>query len=266
LSSLEDEFRRAHAFLVLSAKNWSSYRLDMVFFLFNAMLAAGAYGLLGGYVESATSIVGFPGVDYRAYLLVGIAFSTLLLESINMPLKAIDPWQLEQLLLTPTRRSTLLVGISLWPYVLNSVVVLLYFAVGVLISVQFVINVPLFLLTVVLSFLMMYGLGMVAAGVQIVNKKWNPVTWFFGGLTMIFGGVLFPPSITGSLGIISYLLPQYYLLDLFRRALLLGTGVSGAWLTLVGLGVASCLVFVIGYAVFCWGLDKTREKGSVGQF
>lgn len=108
---------------------------------------------------------------------------------------------------------------------------------------------------------------MMAAGVQIITKQWNPVTWLLSTLTMLVGGVYFSPDILPSfLKMLSKIIPQYYLLDLFRAALLLNASISDVWSELLLLMILAVIVFPSGYYTLIKGIDKARRNGTLGHF
>jgi hypothetical protein len=68
---------------------------------------------------------------FTTYLLIGIAFNTYLSQSLTLVQKTINPWSLEEVLVSPTGLFTFIVGSSMWGFIWSTEVIAIYLAVGV---------------------------------------------------------------------------------------------------------------------------------------
>jgi ABC-type polysaccharide/polyol phosphate export permease len=76
------------------------------------------------------------------------------------------------------------------------------------------INWPTFIIILLIGIITMWGLGIIAAGIQLVTKQWNPVTWLLSAFSMFVSGVFYTPEAlftvdpSGTLYKIAWCLPQ----------------------------------------------------------
>src|SRR3989337_4066915 len=69
-------------------------------------------------------------MDFTTYIVIGLAFSTYLNQSLTLVQKTINPWALEEVLVSPTRLSTFIIGSSLWGFIWSTGVIAIYLALG----------------------------------------------------------------------------------------------------------------------------------------
>lgn len=259
---------RIYALFLAQFKTGISYPWHFTFYIINTLIGAASYSYLGNAVIYSGSLSQYGNISYFAYLIVGMAFFTYLHQSLNAAQNIINPWTLEHQLITPVSLPVLLIGSSIWAYIQNSITIVTYLGVGVIFfSLEFNINATSTFLTIILGLLIMWGLGMMAAGFQIVTKKWNPVTWAFSVLSMLVGGVYFPPNILPNpLKTVSVIMPQYYILDLLRKAMLCGFTPAQLKLSLLKLAISALIVFPFGYICLKRGIEKARKEGTLGHF
>jgi ABC-2 type transport system permease protein len=200
-------------------------------------------------------------------LLIGLAFSTYLSQSLTLVQKTINPWALEEVLVSPTRLLTFIVGSSMWGFIWSTGVVVVYLGIGVLFfGVILDINLIGTLIVLALGISTFLGFSMIGAGILIVTKQGDPVTAFITILTTLFGNVLFPPQVLPqALQFIAYILPQYYFFTSIRLVL------TGATLTTVLpyilVLVLMCAIFLpLGYFIYSYCLKTARKNGTLSWF
>ena len=111
-------------------------------------------------------------MDLTTYLLIGLAFSTYLNQSLTLVQKTINPWALEEVLVSPTRLSTFIIGSSIWSFVWSTGVVIVFLAVGVLgFGVSLSINLIGTLIVLGLGVGTFLGFSMIGAGILILTKQ-----------------------------------------------------------------------------------------------
>jgi hypothetical protein len=97
---------------------------------------------------------------------------------------------------------------------------------------------------VALGVAVMWGLGMIGAGVQIITKRWDPVTWFFTMLSSLLSGVWFPYELLpASLQTVSKIIPQRYILEMLRSAMLRAEPITALWDSLIPLLISALASF-----------------------
>ena len=70
-------------------------------------------------------------IDFTTYLVIGLAFNTYLGQALTLVQKTINPWALEEVLVSPTGLSTFIIGSSIWGFIWSTGVVAIYLAIGV---------------------------------------------------------------------------------------------------------------------------------------
>ena len=160
-------------------------------------------------------------ISFTTYLLIGIAFNTYLSQSLTLVQKTINPWSLEEVLVSPTGLFTFIVGSSMWGFIWSTGVIAIYLAVGVFaFGVVLSVNIIGTALVVALGIGTFIGFSMIGAGILILTKQGDPVTTIITIATNLFGNVLFPPQVMPqALQVISYFVPQYYFFTTIREVL-----------------------------------------------
>ena len=97
-----------------------------------ALFGALSFAYLGSSATSQ-SVLEMYNMNLTTYLVIGLAFSTYLNQALTLVQKTINPWALEEVLVSPTRLITFIVGSSLWGFIWSTAVVVIYLAIGVFI-------------------------------------------------------------------------------------------------------------------------------------
>ena len=215
-----NELEKIYYFMKRDIISFSTYKTNMLLLIATALFGALSFAFLG--TSSTNEAVEQQyNMSYTTFLLIGLAFSTYLNQSLTLVQKTINPWALEEVLVSPTRLSTFIIGSSLWGFIWSTGVVAVYLGIGVLaFGVVLSVNYISTIIVLALGISTFLGFSMIGAGVLIVTKQGDPVTSVITLATSLFGGVLFPISIM-PLGMqaISYIIPQYYFFEAIRFAL-----------------------------------------------
>jgi len=108
---------------------------------------------------------------------------------------------------------------------------------------------------------------MVSAGVQVVTKRWDPVTWFFTMLGSFLSGVWFPYQLLPPyLQALSRVMPQTYILEMLRAAMLRGEPLTDLVELLTPLLATATLLFAVGSLVYVKSIEYAKERGIVGEY
>jgi len=263
--------RQAYGFFRRDLFEAVSYRLHISFMLVDMILGAFTYAFLGSAVRDSMSeyLRTQYGTNYLGFLIVGIAANQFIVFSLEAPRKAINPWNLEYLLLTPVRLPAVVAGCCAQHYAWNILHVALYLLVGVsCFGVVFHVSVVSLTLSVLFGLGVMWGLGLMSAGIQILTKRWDPVTWSLSALSLLFSGVLFPVSALRPewLQSVSHILPQTYILRLVRLSVLRAAPPSDIQWELFGLGIAAAVLLPAGVLMIRLGIARAKRLGVLGHF
>ena len=263
---LRNELEKIYYFMKRDIISFSTYKTNMLLLVATAFFGALSFAFLGSSTISE-SVQQQYNMDFTTYLIIGLAFSTYLNQSLTLVQKTINPWALEEVLVSPTRLSTFIIGSSLWGFIWSTGVVIIYLAIGVLaFGVTLSINFLATLIVLALGIGTFLGFSMIGAGILILTKQGDPVTAIITLATSLFGNVLFPPTVMPyALQVISYFVPQYYFFTCIRLTL---TGSSIIMiLPLLLILVLMCAIIVpLGYAVYSWCLKTAKKNGTLSWF
>ena len=260
------EIEKIYYFMKRDVIQFSTYKTNMVLMVLSALFGALSYAFLGANA-SMQSVLEMYNMSLTTYLLIGIAFNTYLAQSLTLIQKTINPWALEEVLVSPTRLTTFIIGSSLWGFIWSTGVIAIYLAVGVLaFGVVLSVNVAGTVLVLALGIGTFIGFSMIGAGILIVTKQGDPVTTLITIATGLFGNVLFPPQVMpAQLQIISYFVPQYYFFTAIRL-MLTGWSIEMILPQILMLGLMCAVILPLGYAVYSWCLKTARKNGTLSWF
>jgi ABC-2 type transport system permease protein len=215
-------------------------------------------------MPSVEQLYGMPVVTY---LVIGLAFNTYLSQSLTLVQRTINPWSLEEVLVSPTGLVTFIVGSSLWGFIWSTLVIAVYLAVGIFaFGIVLSINLLGTILVVALGIGTFIGFSMIGAGVLILTKQGDPVTTLITIATNLFGNVLFPPQVMPiQLQVISFFVPQYYFFTCIRP-MLTGQSLGSILPDLLILGLMCAIILPVGYLIYAWCLKTARKHGTLSWF
>jgi ABC-2 type transport system permease protein len=251
-----------------------SYRFATLLQFLGVFLSIGVFYFISRLLGDAPhpSLEAYGG-DYFSFVLIGIAFAGYFgvgLSSFSDSLRrAQTTGTLEAMLSSPTGVSTIILSASLWSYVLTTLRVGLYLLVGTaLLGVD--LGEGNYLAAVVvlaLTILSFSGLGVLAASFIMVLKRGNPVTWAFGALSSLLGGVYYPIDVLPAwLQPLAYLLPVTYALRAMRLALLQGATFGQLAPDLLALALFSLILTPLSLLVFRQAVGRARRDGSLTHY
>lgn len=253
-------------FIKRDMTSFSTYKTNMILMVLSALFGALSYAYLGSNA-TMQSVLEMYHISFKDYLVIGISFSTYISQALTLVQATATPWQLEEVLVSPTGLGTFIIGSSAWGFIWSTIVVVIYLAVGSLaFGVVLSINLIGTVLVLGLGISTLVGFSMIGAGILIVVKQGDPVTWLMGILTSVFGNVLFPPKVMPyQLRVISYFVPQYYFFTCIRL-MMIGWSIQAILPDLLTLALMCAIILPLGYFVYRWCLKTARKNGTLSWF
>jgi ABC-2 type transport system permease protein len=260
------EIEKTYYFIKRDITSFSTYKTNMTLMVLGALFGALSYAFLGSNA-SMQSVLKLYNMSFKDYLVIGVAFSTYIGQALTLVQATATPWQLEEVLVSPTNLSTFIVGSSAWGFIWSTVVVVIYLAVGsIAFGVVLSVNLVGTILVLGLGISTLVGFSMIGAGILIVVKQGDPVTWLMGILTSVFGNVLFPPQVMPyPLRVVSYFVPQYYFFTCIRL-MMLGRSVQAILPDVLTLALMCAIILPSGYFMYSWCLRTARKNGTLSWF
>lgn len=245
--------------------SFSTYKTNIFLSVISALFGALSYAFWGA--NASMPSVQELGMPVVTYLLIGLAFNTYLSQSLTLVQKTINPWSLEEVLVSPTGLITFIVGSSLWGFIWSTLVIVIYLSVGIFaFGMVLSINIVGTLIVVILGIGTFIGFSMIGAGTLILTKQGDPVTTLITLATNLFGNVLFPITVMPiQLQIISFFVPQYYFFTCIRP-MLIGQSIQTILPDLSILGLMCLIILPVGYLIYSWCLRTARKKGTLSWF
>jgi ABC-2 type transport system permease protein len=173
------------------------------------------------------------------------------------------------MLATPTRISEIILASAQWDYLLTTLRVVIYLGVGALfLGVSFQeSNWAAAALVLALTVVVFGSLGILAASFIMVLKRGDPITWAFGAVSSLLGGVYYPVEVLpGWLQMLARLLPITYALHAMRLALLQGAGFDILLPDLLALTLFAVILLPLSLLAFQFAVRRARQDGSLTHY
>ena len=132
------------------------------------------------------------------------------------------------------------------------------------------INAISFILAVVISSVIVFSLAMLAAGIKLVTKVTDPITWFIGVAQQLLAGMTFPiehlNDYVPGLSTVSWILPQTWVYHIIRLSTLTDGSLTQVPIAISfgGASLFALILMPIGIHTFRWGLKRAKQEGSIG--
>lgn len=251
-----------------------SYRLSFILQFGGIFFSVATFFFLSQlFSNSLASQLDAYGGDYFSFVLVGIAFTGYMGLSLSSFAGSIREGQmtgtLEIMLLSPTRLSVILLSSSIWPYVLTTIYVIVYFLFGILVFGISLNQANYFTAIVVLllSIASFSGIGILSAAFILWTKRGDPISWIFGSLSSLLAGVYYPVTVLPDwLEPVSKFLPMTYALDAMRLAMLKGYSLFEVRNDIYALLGFSFVLTPLAFLAFRIALNRAKMEGSLTQF
>jgi ABC-2 type transport system permease protein len=276
---VKSEVRQTWGIFWAQLKIFSTYRTWVISETLNTFVSIAIYYFLSLQVQPSQLAASGYGTSYLAFSLIGIAFANYLWFCINRISHSIQgeirEGTFETVASSPIKMRSYLFGQAGRGFLVG-----LYYMIGALAVGVFGFNAPLHfepaaILTSVLVLIVMIlshlGLGILVAGIVLVYKQGDPVTFMISLFMEFFAGALFPLRLLNNyplLAIASELMPYTYALDALRKSLITGATLANQDI-LFDIGVLiiyAIILLPLGLWSFRAGFDKIRNEGTTSVY
>ena len=114
--TLGQELEKIWYFMKRDMISFSTYKTNILILVFTAIFGALSFAYLGQSSVNQT-VTELYHTNYTTYLLIGLAFNTYLGQALTLVQKTINPWSLEEVLVSPTHLTTFIIGSSIWGFI-----------------------------------------------------------------------------------------------------------------------------------------------------
>ncbi len=260
------ELEKIWYFMKRDIVSFSTYKTNIIILVFTAIFGALSFAYLGQSSVNQNVYQTFH-TSYTTYLIIGLAFNSYLSQALTLVQKTINPWALEEVLVSPTRLTTFIIGSSIWGFIWSTAVVAVYLAIGVsFFGVILSVNILGTLIVLALGIATFIGISMIGSGILILTKQGDPVTALMTIAISLFGNVFFTPQVLPIfLQIIAYVTPPYYFFTCIRF-MLLGSSIASILPNLAILALMCAIIVPVGYVIYAWCLKTARKNGTLSWF
>jgi ABC-2 type transport system permease protein len=252
----------AGAFVWMGYQEAVAYPLFLIIQFISATTSPMVYYFVSRLVDSGPSV----GDNYYTFAIIGL--STVLamdggLRGFGNHLDfAVQQGRFETLLIEPIRWRLIPFGLAGWPILVNVVMAVFCMSAGLALGADLrLVGVPGALLVLGLGIASGHAVGIVAASVKVLSKRSDPVLSLYTLASSVLAGVVFPVALLPlPLRILSYCIPQTYVLSAMRRLLMTDSSTISGPST--GQAVLMLLAFIaVVYPLGLWLYGRSLEYG-----
>jgi len=261
-------------------KVFLSYKTWVITETMSTVASIAMYSFMGLQVDASRVVgAGYGNINWLAFAIVGVSTANYLwmcTSRISHSMQhEVSEGTLEPIVSSLISMRSYIIGQSIRGFIVSA-----YFMLGALIIGVFILKTPLIMtLETVISFIAVLimmivsyaGIGIMAAGIILVYKKGDPLTFLLASVTEFLGGVLFPLKYLEGYPVLqaaAWAMPYTYALDAARRILLMGATLTSPSVLsdLIVLLIYTVVFIPIGLRVFRWGCDRIRYEGTVATY
>lgn len=213
------------------------------------------------------------GGDYFTFSLIGVAFLDYMWVSMRSFGQEIRFAQLmgtlESMLVTPTSPWIIIFFSSIYTYLLTFLRTIVYLGMGYLFfGASFEkINLISAFVNLIATVICFAGFGILSAALTLYIKKIEPLTSLIGGISFLFGGIVYPvESMPSFLHNIAWFLPMTHSAEGFRKALIHGCTCTEILPNIGVLLIWAVVVFPVSFFVLKKVMGYLRREGSFGAY
>ncbi|MGI0079831.1 MAG: ABC transporter permease, partial [Nitrososphaerales archaeon] len=220
------EPRKSLALIHRDMTRWASYKTQAFTSIIGGLIGIASWGFIGTFNQApVTQTAGIFGPAYQTSY-VSFLVSGILVAQLVMPLNQgvqsrVNPWTLETILMSGIKTPTFVLGGVGWTYLLSVILFIPQLFIGIYVfHAAFNVNIISLIVAIAISSVVIFCLSMISAGLRIVTKTNDPVTWAINISAQLFAGMTFPishlNSVSSHLSYISYFIPQTWIYDIMR--------------------------------------------------
>ena len=265
--------RKLGAFLRRDFIDAASYKFSFIFSVVGILFSSATFYFISRMIAPGTVSLAAYGGDYFSFAMIGIAFSGLLgifQEGLPQVVRSAQvSGTLEALLVTRTAMPVILFGSSLYSLVFALLRTAVHLALAVAVFGMRIgsVNIPAFLLVLFLTSACFLSIGMLSASFTLVYKLGNPVSWLFGSVSGLLGGMLFPVAVLPPwLRGVSFFLPVTHTLEGLRLSLLSSATFAQVLPSIAALAVFAAVLLPLGFWTFRLAIRKAKRDGTLTHY
>ena len=211
--------------------------------------------------------------NYFAFAIIGVAFYGYFNVGFSTFASQLNSEQmsgtLEAMLSTPAGLSTIVLGSSLWKFIMTTIRVLVILSCGsLMIGGGMGDGSPLLVLLIMLmTVVSASSFGIIAACFIIVVKRGDPISWIFKAASWLIGGVVFPVTVLPAwMQTLALLLPTTHALQALRMVLINGENLYGIWPEITSLALFCFVLLPISLKTLSYSVRRAKREGTLTHY
>lgn len=251
-----------------------SYRTALVLQILSMFITTASFYFLAKLVgfQANNPYLAQYGGNYMVFLIIGIIFQSFVTVSQSSFSQTIRNEQymgtLEALLLSKTPLHQILTYSSLWTFLFTAINTGVILAIAITVfQVDLNVNYLASAIILLLSIVSLAGIGMMSAGVIMVTKQGDPITWFVSIISAFLSGVYYPIEVLPKfLKGLALILPNTHALIALRQTLINHYSIWQVKEQILLLLIFSILTVPLGIFAFRKGFDRARKEGTLSYY
>jgi ABC-2 type transport system permease protein len=269
-----EQMTKPAAFIYRGVITIFSYRTALVLQILSMFISTASFYFLAklvGFQEENPYLAQYGG-NYMVFLIIGIIFQSFVAVSQNSFSQTIRNEQymgtLESLLLSRTPLYQILTYSSLWTFLFTLINTGVILAIAIMVfDVHLQVNLLASSTILLLSIVSLAGIGMISAGVIMVTKQGDPISWFVAIITAFISGVYYPIEVLPKfLKGLALLLPNTHALIALRKTLISHYSIWQVKEQILILLVFAFITIPLGIIAFRKGFDRARREGTLSYY
>lgn len=248
--------------IVVSWINNTRYKTEVTLYLLDILLSGLAYAFLGKSVAYQVGISQYGTENPIAFIVSGLIITHLVntaYQRTSMSARGIYGIMKSPLPLWLGLVQNVVMG-YLWSFFALIINIIILYSFGI----TFNINILSAIILLPLSLLIMFCLGVLSAGCNLIVKKGDPIRFLTTALTYYFSGRIFPVQVLPKpLQKMAWILPQTWIYYLWRRVLFSNVSLHQIRYDVMILFLMNIILAIISYLIFSYGINKIREEGLI---
>lgn len=249
-----------------------SYKFQFIFQFLQVFFSVTMIYFIGQMLGTSSLLKSYK-TDYFSFALVGLAVASYLKTGLvtltNDMRQIMNQGVLEALCTCPIGYKWLLLCTALWPFLFETIRVIFYFMVGIIVfGVRFdEANVLCAIVTLILTIPICLMLGMISCSILVLIKKGDPINWIFSSVSSLLAGTMFPVSVLPIwLRIVAFCLPLTHSLEAIRKSLLAGASILEVRNNLLALVLFIIVLLPVTFYVNKICMSKAKKIGAFSTY
>jgi len=262
------------AFIYRGIITMFSYRTALVLQILTMFITTASFYFLAKLVgfQGNNPYLAPYGGNYMVFLIIGIIFQSFVTVSQTSFSQSIRNEQymgtLESLLLSKTPLYKILTYSSLWTFLFTAINTGVILAIAIIVfRVDLNVNLLASAIILLLSIVSLAGIGMISAGIIMVTKQGDPISWFVSIISAFLSGVYYPIEVLPKfLKNLALILPNTHALIALRQTLINHYSIAQVRSQIFLLLIFALVTIPLGILAFKKGFDRARREGSLSYY